>query len=97
MAQYDLFRMDDSLLVMDLQSDLLPFQQTRIVAPLRVRGTVAELSKLNPLLEFGETLYIIRLQQLASVNGALLRAPVGNGAQMRDEITRALDLLFHGV
>jgi len=96
MAQFDLYRLSDETLIVDLQTDLLPFYESRLVAPLRKRGDVAELSGLNPIVQFGEDVFIVRVQQMAAIAGASLHRPIGNFSHLRDEITRALDLLFHG-
>ena len=97
MPQFDLYRLSDDMLVKDVQTDLLPLDRSRIVAPLGRRGSVPELTGLNPVLRIGEQAYIVRLQQVAAIDGSLLRQPIGNAAHLRDAVTRGLDLLLHGL
>jgi hypothetical protein len=40
---------------------------------------------------------IVRQQQADAITSRLLRQPIGNAAHLRDEVTRGLDLLFHGL
>ena len=48
MAQFDLFRLKGGQLVVDLQTDLIGIEASRIVAPLREAGRYAAFPGLTP-------------------------------------------------
>lgn len=97
MAQFDLFRLKGGQLVVDLQTDLIGIEASRIVAPLREAGQYAAFPGLTPTVEVEGTLWIVRVQELAAVPGADLRDTVGSLADHRDALKRALDILIDGV
>ena len=51
MAQFDVYRLAGGLLVVDLQTDLIGLDATRIVAPLREAGANASFPGLTPAVE----------------------------------------------
>ena len=51
MAQFDVHRLGDGLLVVDLQTDLIGLDVTRIVAPLRAEGRYVQFPGLTPVVE----------------------------------------------
>ncbi len=73
MAQFDLYRMKGGQLVVDLQTDLIGIEASRIVAPLRDAGRYAAFPGLTPAAEFEGKTWIVRVQELAAVPGAELR------------------------
>jgi toxin CcdB len=97
MAQFDVFRLKGGLLVVDLQTDLIGIEASRIVAPLRPAGRHAAFPGLNPVVEIDGAAWIVRVQELAAVPGADLRDAVGSLAAGRDALKRALDILIDGV
>lgn len=97
MAQFDVHRLQAGQLVVDLQTDLIGIDATRVVAPLRAAGCYAALPGLTPSVEVDGTEWIVRVQELATVPGAELGAPVGSLAGYRDALKRALDILIDGV
>ncbi len=97
MAQFDLYRLNGGQLVVDLQTDLIGIEASRIVAPLREAGRYAEFPGLTPSVEVEGTTWIVRVPELAAVPGAELREPVGSLADCRDALKRALDILIDGV
>ena len=97
MAQYDLYRLKDGLLVVDLQTDLIGIEASRIVAPLRQAGLYATFPGLTPTVEVDGQSWIVRVQELAAVPASELRSRVGTLAAMRDPLKRALDILIDGV
>ncbi len=97
MAQFDLFRLSSGILVVDLQTDLIGIEASRIVAPLRPVGSCAAFPGLTPVVEFDGARWIVRVQELAAVPGAELRAKVGSLTSHRDALKRALDILVDGV
>lgn len=97
MAQFDLFRLKNGQLVVDLQTDLIGIDASRIVAPLREAGRYAAFPSLTPTVEVEGVMWIVRVQELAAVPGAELREAVGSLADHRDALKRALDILIDGV
>lgn len=97
MAQFDIFRLTGGQLVVDLQTDLIGIEASRVVAPLRAAGRYTAFPGLTPTVEFEGTMWIVRVQELAAVPGAELRAAVGSLAEQRDALKRALDILMDGV
>jgi toxin CcdB len=97
MAQFDIFRLKTGQLVVDLQTDLIGIEASRIVAPLRDAGRYTALPGLTPAVEHDATTWIVRIQELAAVPGVELRDRVGSLADHRDSLKRAVDILIDGV
>ncbi|WP_322895536.1 MULTISPECIES: CcdB family protein [unclassified Yoonia] len=97
MAQFDLYRLASGQLVVDLQTDLIGIDASRIVAPLRDAGRYVAFPGLTPRVEVEGAIWIVRVQELAAVPGAELRQPVGSLAEHRDALKRALDILIDGI
>ena len=97
MAQFDVFRLKGGQLVVDLQTDLIGIEASRIVAPLREAGRYAAFPGLTPMVEVDGAKWIVRVQELAAVPGAELRDWVGSLDPHRDALKRALDILIDGV
>jgi toxin CcdB len=97
MAQFDIFRLRSGQLVVDLQTDLIGIEASRIAAPLREAGRYAAFPGLTPSVEHDAQTWIVRVQELAAVPGAELRDRVGSLADQRDALKRALDILIDGV
>lgn len=97
MAQFDLYRLNGGQLVVDLQTDLIGIDASRIVAPLREAGRYVALPGLTPTIEHNGSTWIVRVQELAAVPGAELRDRIGSLAVHRDALKRALDILIDGV
>ena len=97
MAQFDLFRLKGGQLVVDLQTDLIGIDASRIVAPLRDAGRYTAFPGLTPPVEFEGTTWIVRVQELAAVPGAELREPIGSLGAHRVALKRALDILIDGI
>lgn len=97
MAQFDVFRLNGGLLVVDLQTDLIGIDASRIVAPLREAGRYAAFPGLTPPVDFDGAQWIVRVQELAAVPGSELRTRAGSLADHRDVLKRALDILIDGL
>lgn len=97
MAQFDLYRLKTGILVVDLQTDLIGVDASRIVAPLREAGRYAAFPGLTPTVQIDGTSWIVRVQELAAVPATELRAKVGTLAVHRDALKRALDILIDGI
>jgi toxin CcdB len=97
MAQFDVFRLNSGVLVVDLQTDLIGIEASRIVAPLREAGRYVALPGLTPQVDFDGARWIVRIQELAAVPGSELRTRAGSLAAHRDALKRALDILIDGL
>lgn len=96
MAQFDVFRLGDGALVVDLQSDLIGLETTRIMAPLLDESRYVAFPGLTPTVTFEGKRWIVRVQQLSAVPGHILKDKVGNLREAQDSILRAIDILTHG-
>ena len=97
MAQFDVYRLQGGQLVVDLQTDLIGIEASRIVAPLRDAGRYAAFPGLTPAVEVDGEAWIVRVQELAAVPEAELRETIGTLAGECDALKRALDILIDGV
>lgn len=97
MAQFDVFRLKGGQLVVDLQTDLIGIEASRVVAPLREAGRYAAFPGLTPQVEFAGGLWIVRVQEMAAVPAAELGRAIGSLTQSRDALKRALDILIDGL
>lgn len=97
MAQFDVFRLKTGQLVVDLQTDLIGIEASRIVAPLRDAGRYVAFPGLTPKVEIDGAVWIVRVQELAAIPGAELGEPVTSLAAERDALKRALGILIDGV
>jgi CcdB protein. len=97
MAQFDLYRLRGGQLVVDLQTDLIGIEASRIVAPLREAGQCTVFPGLTPTVEVDGEAWIVRVQELAAVPGSELRELVGSLEVDRDRLKRALDILIDGI
>ncbi|MCR9267139.1 MAG: CcdB family protein, partial [Alphaproteobacteria bacterium] len=61
MAQFDVYRLKGGQLVVDLQTDLIGIDASRIVAPLREAGRYATFPGLTPTVEHDGTTWIVRV------------------------------------
>jgi toxin CcdB len=95
-AQFDVFRLSDGMLVVDLQTDLIGLEAPRLVAPLRDEGTYARFPGVTPVVELEGRRWIVRLQETAAAPASELRNRVGSIARARDELKRGLDVLIDG-
>jgi len=95
-AQFDLYRLGDALLVVDLQTDLLELTATRLVAPVRPRAEAAPLPGLTPEVDWGSTRHLVMIPEMAAVAGVTMGKPVGAIPQARDALMRAVDILLQG-
>ena len=96
MAQFDIYRLAAGTLVVDLQTDLIGLEATRIVAPLREEGVYTVFPGVTPVATVEGRRWIVRLQELAAVPAGELRAQAGSIAARRDELKRGLDILIDG-
>ena len=83
-------------LLVVLQSPFADLANTRVVAPaVPVRQGTRAGGILMPRFALDGSEYSLHIFQLTSVQVTALKRRVGNIAEVRDAITRALDHLFH--
>jgi toxin CcdB len=97
MAQFDLYRLDGSL-VMDVQAELLDRLSTRVVVPLLPEPEAPRsANRLNPIFTIEGARYVLLPQFMAAVPLAELGNKAGSLATERDRIKAAVDMVFDGV
>ena len=96
MAQYEVFQLGTDRVV-DVQTDLMSGLQTRVVVPLSpVDSYIVSRARLTPTLRFEGESWIMVTPLLSVVPEGVLSTPVGSVADHSDDITAALDMVFHG-
>jgi toxin CcdB len=97
MARYDVYRLKDDGLVMDLQADLLSDLTTRVVAPLLpLDGTLKPASNLNPLFNIDSKKYLLGVQFLAAIPNRELQDYICSLSSDEQSILKSIDMLFSG-
>lgn len=98
MARYGVYpALEGAGYLLDVQTDLLQGLNTRVVVPLLPEDVAPRPARLlNPVFEIGAQRHVMATQFLSAVPGSILRTPVGNLQDRSDEITRAIDMVFHG-
>ena len=86
----------EGTLVVDLQTDLIGLEASRIVAPLVEAQSVSSLPKIDVSVHWDSRDWIVRVQQMAAIRGALLKRPIGSVAAARDDLMTAVDVLMRG-
>lgn len=102
MAQFDIYRTPRPgpfTLLLDVQATLLSSLATRVVAPMAKRKSYGAppITQLNPTVKIAGVEYVIVFQELAAVPAAELGEALGSLKARKDELVRALDLLFTGL
>lgn len=97
MAQFDVFRMTDGELVLDVQTQLLGSFDTRVVVPLML-PTDAPIRhpRLNPAVEIDGRTYVMVTQYMIAIDRRELRTRIDNLDRYYDQLKRAYDMLFNG-
>jgi len=95
MAQFDVHALG-TLKVVDLQSDIIGLDKTRLVAPLRVEGKHEYLPRLTPRVTFDEQVYVVHIHDMAVVASRQLGPILGSLSDATDELLRATDILTRG-
>lgn len=97
MSQFDVFRMADGELVLDVQTELLGSFDTRMVVPLMPQGDAPiRHPRLNPEVVIGDEIYVMVTQYMIAVDRRELRVRIDNVDRHYDEVKRAYDMLFNG-
>lgn len=98
MARFDLFEAPDgSGMLVAVQSDLIDVAKTRVVIPLLPTSiTPRAIDRLHPVFSIEGRDHVLATHLIATVPGEILVGRRGSLSAHRDEITTALDMLFHG-
>jgi toxin CcdB len=98
MARFDVYgHPDGDGFLLDVQAELISHLNSRLVIPL-VRSDIAPtpLEVLNPIFQIENAPYLMLTQQMAAVSVRLLKRPVLNVNDRRDDVDAAIDLLLQG-
>jgi len=80
-----------------LQSDVLTRNlDTMVVAPLEPAASSTFADRLNPPVEIEGNAFVVITQEIVTVRKSVLGTPRASIAAERDNLIRALDLLFTG-
>ncbi len=85
--------------LLDVQSNLLEGLDSRMVIPLRSMAYFPQVkipTRLTPVLALDGKDYLLETPKMAAVPRRILKAPVASLASAQDQVTAALDFLFHG-
>ncbi|WP_134726671.1 CcdB family protein [Paracoccus luteus] len=96
MAQFDVYRLPDGRHLVDLQTDLVTVEASRITAPMVRPTSPLALTRLTPPVRLNDQDWVVIVPQLAAIPARNLRQRVGSLSDHADEIFRAIDILTHG-
>ena len=97
MARFDVYRLTDGGLVVDLQADLLSDLTTRVVAPLLpLDGSLKAASNLNPIFNVDGEKHILGVQFLAAIPNRELQNFVCSLSSDEQIMLKSIDMLFSG-
>ncbi|MEM8578659.1 MAG: CcdB family protein [Pseudomonadota bacterium] len=94
--QYYVYELAPGYRVMDVQSDWTE-TPPRVVAPLLpVDNSPPMPARFEPILDVDGTRCVLHAAELAAVPTRVLKQPIADLSGHHDQITRALDIVFHG-
>jgi toxin CcdB len=97
MAQFDVFRLADGELALDVQTDLLSGFHTRVVIPLVPAGeALVAHPRLNPVFRIAGSDYMLATQSIVALETREVGKVVANLDDHYDAIRSALDMIFLG-
>ncbi len=96
-AQFDVYRLPDATLVVDVQSPLASVHATRFVIPLLPLGDATPpIPRLNPKVSMDGQPWVLATHFATTVDNRILTHPVGSVADQDWVIKGALDFLVNG-
>ncbi|MEH3045955.1 CcdB family protein [Sphingomonas adhaesiva] len=96
-AQFDVYRLSDRTLVVDVQSPLASVHATRLVIPLiAMEEATPAVSRLNPKLSIDGKPVVLATHFVTTVDAKALTVPVASLADEEWAIKGALDFLING-
>jgi len=97
MAQFDVYRMADGELVVDVQTDLLGSFDSRVVVPLMLPADAPiKHQRFNPEVVIEGKTYVMVTQFMIAVDRPALRDRIDNLDRNYDQLKLAYDMLFNG-
>jgi toxin CcdB len=94
-AKYDVFRLPDGRMLLDVQGDHITGSGTRVVLPLHAPDVVPKMAaRLHSVAEIDGVRLVIATHLIAAVPEAALKTCVARLDGQAEEITRALDTLL---
>ena len=97
MPQFDVYQTKGKMLLIDCQSDLLDYLDTRFVVPLILAETTPPpMQRITPIFDLGGQDYVMATQFAASYAKRDLGRPLFNLNPERDRILAAIDVLRSG-
>lgn len=97
MAHFDVYRLADGELALDVQTDLLEDFDSRVVVPLMLPGTAPVTHRrLNPTIQIDGRDYVMVSQFVIAVDRSELGRPIANAKDRYDSIKAAFDMIFLG-
>lgn len=97
MPQFDVYRMLDSTLVVDVQSDFIGVTGTRLVIPMiPPDGDAGPSDRLNPEFSFAKQTYVLATHLAGAVSTTALGPSLGSMVRHEYAIKSALDMLISG-
>ena len=98
MAQFDVHRLADGALVVDVQSDLISHLQSRLVVPLIDQAEVSVTApRLNPTIQILDKKRVLAPQFAATLFARSLGPAITSVNQHDYAIQAALDVLIYGI
>ena len=96
--QFGVYRLPRGQLVIDLQAEAVTIP-SRVVAPLRPPARLTPpFAYLEPVVEVNGAPHVVHVAEMLAVrSGDLVGPPIADLGDRRNEIIRALDMLFTGV
>lgn len=97
--QFDLYRDPQGGLLLIVQNEAVDSLDTRVFASVLPSGKagIAALDRLSVPLIYAAREYRVMLNLLGTARMGRMGERPGNYTQLRDQITRALDLLYSGI
>lgn len=96
--QFDLFRDPDGGVFIVLQNEAVDALDTRIFAScLPARAIPVGMERLAVPFYFGDREYCVMVHLLGTARLGRMGQKIGNLSHLRDDITRAFDLLYSGI
>lgn len=97
MARFDVHRLTDGVLVLDIQADLLSDFRTRAVVPLLpVKTTPRSLERLHPVFEIDGEDHVMATHLIAAVPVRELGPVAASLGDRHEAILAAIDMLVTG-
>ncbi|MEH3035183.1 MAG: CcdB family protein [Sphingomonas adhaesiva] len=96
-AQFDVYRLADRTLVVDVQSPLASVHATRLVIPLiAMKDATPSVSRLDPHVGIDGKPWVLATHFATTVDAKALTVPVASLAHEERAIKGALDFLING-